>query len=228
MRILDRFLEKFYYSQNSELYLKYLKKKGIRIGKETQIFDPHNIHIDTTRPELVEIGEHVFLHRGTKILTHDWASWCFVYSHNEFIPSHGKIILGNNIWLGENVTILKNVTIGDNVIIGIGSIVTKTIPNNCVAVGAPAKVICSYDEYLEKRRKEYEDEAKEYARAIIKSGRRPTVEDFRDDYPAFIDSTNYDKYDFPYSSIFSPNQFKEWLKKHKSSFHGFEDFINKV
>lgn len=176
----------------------------------------------------MEIGKHVFLHRGTKIFTHDWASWCFIYSHNEFIPSHGKIILGNNIWLGENVTILKGVTIGDNVIIGLGSIVTKSIPSNSVAVGAPAKVVCSYGEYLEKRRQEYVDEAKEYAQAIIKSGRKPTAADFYDDYPVFVDGTNCEKYNYPYSNIFSPEQFGRWKATHNAPFHGFEDFLNNL
>lgn len=129
----------FYCTRNSKRLLRYYKNRGVRIGKGTFILDPKHIQLDITRPELLEIGENVFLHRGTIILTHDWASWCFVNSHNEFIPSHGKVKIGNNVWLGENVTILKGVTIGNNVIIGIGSIVTKDIPSNSVAVGVPAK-----------------------------------------------------------------------------------------
>lgn len=117
------------------------------------MLDPKKIQIDISRPELLEIGENVFLHRGTIILTHDWASWCFVNSHNDFLPSHGKVKIGNNVWLGENVTILKGVTIGDNVIIGIGSVVTKDIPSNSVAVGIPAKVVGSYEEYYKKEEK---------------------------------------------------------------------------
>lgn len=126
---------------------------GGKIGNGTTFLDPKHVTIDTTRPELVEIGEHVFIHKGTTILTHDWASWCLVYSHNEFLPSHGKVKIGNNVWMGENVTILKGVTIGDNVIIGIGSIVNKDIPSNSIAVGVPAKVIGSYDDYYAKRKK---------------------------------------------------------------------------
>lgn len=97
----------FYYKSSSEHLLKYYKNKGVKIGSGTFVLDPKKIQIDITRPELLEIGENVFLHRGTIILTHDWASWCFVNSHNEFIPSHGKVKIGNNVWLGENVTILK-------------------------------------------------------------------------------------------------------------------------
>ena len=43
--------------------------------------------------------------------------------------------IGNNVFIGMNTTILKGTTIGDNVIIGAGSVVSKSIPNNCVAVG---------------------------------------------------------------------------------------------
>ncbi|WP_334352040.1 sugar O-acetyltransferase [Companilactobacillus sp. HBUAS56257] len=49
--------------------------------------------------------------------------------------------IGNNVWLGSNVTVLPGVTIGDNSVIGAGSIVTKDIPANVVAVGIPCKVL---------------------------------------------------------------------------------------
>ena len=50
------------------------------------------------------------------------------------------IRLGSNVWLGANVVILPGVTIGDNSVIGAGSIVTKDIPANVVAFGAPCHV----------------------------------------------------------------------------------------
>ena len=55
---------------------------------------------------------------------------------------YGKSIhIGNNVWLGGDVKVLHGVTIGDNTIIGAGSIVTKDIPDNVIAVGNPCKVI---------------------------------------------------------------------------------------
>lgn len=51
------------------------------------------------------------------------------------------VYIGNNVWIGGSVTILPGVTIGDNVTIGAGSVVTKDIPSNSVAVGNPCKVI---------------------------------------------------------------------------------------
>ena len=51
------------------------------------------------------------------------------------------VTIGNNVWIGGRVTILPGVTIGDNVTIGAGSVVTKDIPSNVVAVGNPCYVI---------------------------------------------------------------------------------------
>lgn len=201
---------------------------GVKVGDGTFVLDPKKIQIDISRPELLEIGEKVFLHRGTIILTHDWASWCFVNSHNDFLPSHGKVKIGNNVWLGENVTILKGVTIGDNVIIGIGSVVTKDIPSNSVVAGIPAKVISSYDEYYKKRRETYVDECVEYAQSILASGKELRKEMFYDDYPCFVDGENYQKYDYPYQHIFNPVQFDKWKKYHKAIFKGFDDFVDFV
>ncbi|WCN08087.1 acyltransferase [Marinomonas mediterranea] len=53
----------------------------------------------------------------------------------------GNIHLKENVWLGTHVTVLGGVTIGRNSIIGAGSVVTKSIPDNVVAAGNPAKVI---------------------------------------------------------------------------------------
>ena len=51
------------------------------------------------------------------------------------------VTIGDNVWIGGSVTILPGVTIGNNVTIGAGSVVTKDIPDNVVAVGNPCKVI---------------------------------------------------------------------------------------
>jgi acetyltransferase-like isoleucine patch superfamily enzyme len=53
----------------------------------------------------------------------------------------GEIQIGDNVWIGDKVSIFGGVTIGDNVIIGAGSIVTHDLPNNCMAAGAPAKIV---------------------------------------------------------------------------------------
>jgi len=56
-------------------------------------------------------------------------------------PETASVCIHQNVFLGSNVTILKGVTIGENSIIGNGSVVTKNIPENVIAVGNPARVI---------------------------------------------------------------------------------------
>ncbi|HIW90172.1 MAG TPA: sugar O-acetyltransferase [Candidatus Corynebacterium avicola] len=51
------------------------------------------------------------------------------------------ITLGKNVWFGGNVTVCAGVTIGDNTVVGAGSVVTRDLPANSLAVGSPAKVI---------------------------------------------------------------------------------------
>lgn len=51
------------------------------------------------------------------------------------------ITIGDDVWLGGNVVVLPGVTIGDNSVIGAGSVVTKDIPSNVLAVGNPCKVV---------------------------------------------------------------------------------------
>lgn len=52
-----------------------------------------------------------------------------------------EINIGDNVWIGGNTVICPGVRIGDNVVIGAGSVVTKDIPDWCVAAGNPCKVI---------------------------------------------------------------------------------------
>ena len=52
-----------------------------------------------------------------------------------------EITIGDNVWLGGNVVVLPGVHIGNNVVVGAGSVVTKDLPDNVIAVGNPAKII---------------------------------------------------------------------------------------
>lgn len=59
-----------------------------------------------------------------------------MHGRNDLIPT-----IGNNVSIGANVTIIGKITIGDNVTIGAGSVVVKNVPDNCVVVGNPARII---------------------------------------------------------------------------------------
>lgn len=228
MNIINK-IKYYWQRRNSQAYIQYLRRCGITIGEGTICKYPRTIEIDTSRPDLLEIGNNVLLHKNLTILSHDYASRVFVNLYHEFIPSHGKITIGNNVWFGEKCTVLKGVKIGDNCIIGYGSVVIKDIPANSVAVGCPAKVICSLEEYYQKRKKEYINEVFEYAECIrTHQHREPIPKDFTDDYPIFVDKYNIKDYPyFPYKNVFTSDlAFNEWLKSHKAPFNSFEDFMN--
>ena len=122
------------------------KLKGVRIGTNCEIY---NVYFGS-EPYLITIGNHVRITNGVRFVTHDGGVWVIRnYKHKEDIDLFGKIQVGNNVHIGLNSIIMPNVTIGDNCIIGCGSIVTKSIPSNSVAVGVPAKVIKSIDDYYQ-------------------------------------------------------------------------------
>ena len=55
---------------------------------------------------------------------------------------YGKeVTIGDNVWLGGNVVVNPNVHIGDNVVVGTGSVVTRDLPDNVIAVGNPCRVL---------------------------------------------------------------------------------------
>ena len=68
----------------------------------------------------------------------------------ERIISTKSVKIRKNVWIGENCTILPGIEIGRNSVIGANSIVTKDIPENCIAVGNPAKVIKRYNQNSKK------------------------------------------------------------------------------
>ncbi len=172
---------------SSERYAAWLRAQGVQVGQRVRFFSPKHLVIDTTRPCLVTIGDDVVFTRGCIVLTHGY-DWCVLRNaFKELIASSGKVRIGNNVFLGMNTIVLKGVTIGDNVIVGAGSVVTRDIPANVVAAGNPARTLCSLSEYFEKRKQCYVEEAKEYARELVKRlKRRPVESDFWEEFPLFV------------------------------------------
>lgn len=60
---------------------------------------------------------------------------------NQGLEYGHSITVGDNVWIGAAVQVLPGVSIGSNVVIGSGSIVVKDIPDNCVAIGNPCRVL---------------------------------------------------------------------------------------
>lgn len=71
------------------------------------------------------------------------------------------VTIEDNVWLGAGVTVLPGVTIGKNTVVGAGSLVTKDLPSNVVAVGSPCKVlreISVNDQHFYEKNREIVDE----------------------------------------------------------------------
>ena len=62
------------------------------------------------------------------------------------ISKIAPVLIKRGCWIGQNVVILPGVTIGQYSIIGANSVVTKSVPDRCIAVGSPAKVMKQWDE----------------------------------------------------------------------------------
>lgn len=161
--MLKKFIKKIIYKEkyNSETYINWLRQQGMKIGKRVEIFAPTKTTIDITRPWLIEIGNDVQITEGVTILTHgyDWSVLKGVYG--EVLGSSGGVKIGNNVFIGMKSTILKGVHIGNNVIVGANSLVNKNVPDNCIVVGNPARVVMTLEQYYRKRKKAQLAEATE-------------------------------------------------------------------
>ena len=225
-KIRDYILSKYALSSSSR-FICYLRKKGIKVGNGCVFRSPQTTRIDITRPSLVEIGDNVDMNLNFQILTHDWASRVFRNYYHELVPSSRKVKIGNNIYFGTNVIVLKGVTIGDNCVVAAGSIITKNIPANSVAGGVPARVICSLDEYYEKRKTVCIKEAIEYARSIKeKFNRCPTIDDFHEEFVLFTDGNNkQDHKPWMISQLGGEENYNKWCQNHKAIYKDIDDFL---
>ncbi|MBC8500899.1 MAG: acyltransferase [Nanoarchaeota archaeon] len=101
-------------------------KEGLKLGRNTDIgaFTYINAKKGIIIEENVQIGSH-----------------CSIYSVSTIDNKQGKVVLKKNCRIGSHSVVMPGVTVGENSLIGALSLVTKDIPDNVVAVGAPAKVI---------------------------------------------------------------------------------------
>lgn len=130
--------------------VEYAKKIGVNVGGRLYLYG--NIGW-STEPWIITLGDNVHITAGVKFITHDGGTLLF----RDRVPDleiTKPITVGNNVYFGNNVIILPGVTIGNNVVIGAGAVVSKDIPDNSVAVGVPARVIKTAEEYFEKIQRE--------------------------------------------------------------------------
>ena len=128
----------------------------------------------------VHFGNNVYANFNLTMVddTHIYVGDCTMFGPNVTVATAGHPIdpelrakayqynmpvhIGKNCWLGAGVIVLPGVTIGDNTVIGAGSVVTKDIPSNVVAVGNPCKVLRPINEhdkeyYFKNKKIDYSD-----------------------------------------------------------------------
>jgi len=130
--------------------IKYAKKVGVNFRGNVHIYGKVGFG---SEPWIINIGDNVYITDGVKFITHDGGTLLF----RDRVPDleiTKPITIGNNVYVGNNVIFLPGVTVGNNVVIGAGAVVSRSIPDNSLAVGVPARVIKTADEYFEKIQRE--------------------------------------------------------------------------
>lgn len=140
--ILKRVDRKKYANDIYEYRVRQLRAAGAAIGDRCRI---ESLSFGS-EPYLVTIGDHVTIGAGVRFITHDGGVWVFRDRYPD-LDLFGSISIGDNCFIGMDAIILPDVSIGRNTVIGAGSVVTKSIPSDSVAAGAPARVLKSKDQY---------------------------------------------------------------------------------
>ncbi len=229
MRKFFKTLRRHWLCRTAKGYEQWLRESGVVIGKNLRLFNHNSIRFDTTSPGLIRIGDNVSITADASILTHDFCSSVFRQKYHDYVEGRSHVIIGNNVYIGQKAVILRGVTIGDNVIVAAGAVVTKDIPSDSVAAGVPARVICSLDEYYQKRKSKAVEDAKQYARDLYKyRGTLPTVEDFWEEFALFYhpDTSYPEAFTQRIKNVQLPGDlYRQFLLNNNPVYPSFEAFL---
>lgn len=109
--------------------------ENIHIGARTFV----NYHLTALDVATITIGEDCQIGPNVQLLTPTHP--IDPRPRRDKLEAAEPITIEDNVWLGGGVIVCPGVTIGENSVIGAGSVVTRDIPANVVAVGSPARVI---------------------------------------------------------------------------------------
>ena len=143
---IKKIIKKIIFRLRAEYTTESLISMGLKVGKNFQRNE--GVIIDPSHCWLIEIGDNVVMAPRVHVLAHDAST----YNHLGYTKI-GRVTIGDNVFIGSSSVILPNVKIGANSIVGANSTVLKDIPENVVAAGSPARVICTLEEFLKKNRK---------------------------------------------------------------------------
>lgn len=227
--MIKRLLIKLISKSTSKRYIKYLRKKGMKIGAGTTFLSPNHTYIDEGRAKWISIGNNCVICKNVTILAHDYSWSTLIKSHGIFLPTGGgQVAICNNVFIGEGSFILRNVTIGSNVIIGASSVVTKDIPSNSVVAGIPAKVVMTLEDYYNKRKSGLLEEAKKNFKFLLDNGIEVDEVSMKNFRPLYMERNelNINRYLVENGNIgIDSKELKYYLNSTKPMFNGFPQFI---
>jgi carbonic anhydrase/acetyltransferase-like protein (isoleucine patch superfamily) len=130
------------------------RARGVKVGEGCRLYSLNF----GGEPWLISIGDRVTITGGVQFVTHDGASWLLRDGKGRR-HRYAPIEIGSDVFIGASSIILPGVSIGNRVIVGAGSIVNRSIPDNCVVAGVPAKFIRTYDEFERRGLQEFRSDA---------------------------------------------------------------------
>ena len=137
-KILGCFAERSFFLPGS-LRVKLHKLRGVNFKKSSSCFIGRNVYLDDMRPDLITIGEGVFITNGAKILTHFLDGRNRSPDKGEYFDFYfGKVTIEDNVFIGSGAIITKPVSIGSGAIIGANAVISKDVPENAIMIGNPA------------------------------------------------------------------------------------------
>jgi len=128
-----------YSSPLSNFSVKMQRARGVKIGKNCHV-NPY-VLIDLIYPKMIEIGDNVSLGSHSMIFAHSNPSANLFLKQGEYPRKISKVVIKSGAVVNPGAVITLGVTIGENSIISPRSVVVQDIPDYCVAVGNPARVV---------------------------------------------------------------------------------------
>ena len=128
-----------YSSPHSGFIANTQRSRGVKIGKNCH-FSPY-VLLDLVYPHLVNIGNNVTFGSNVMVFAHNNPAANLFLKNGEFPRKVEKVNIKSGAVLFPGSIITAGVTIGENSIISVGSVVTHDIPDHCVVVGNPGRVI---------------------------------------------------------------------------------------
>lgn len=130
--------------------VRYFRGQGFQIGERCRLIGA-TYGMLGTEPSLVTIGEHVTVSVDVLFITHDGGVWV-LRDRLGPVDVFGPITIGDNAFIGARSVLLPGVTIGRGSLVGAGSVVTRSVPDDMVVAGSPARIVATTAEYEERLR----------------------------------------------------------------------------